>query len=254
MVNLTPVTRDWLSRIGPARPDAPVLHCFPHAGAGASTFWRWRDHLSARAELAAVQLPGREERMHEPRLTSLEGLMPPLRAGFGPGPGRPFAFFGHSLGALIAFELARGLCADGWPAPRFLAVSGLPAPQVLRVESLHTLPDDELMEALLALGHIPAAIAADPQLLALVRRQLPLLRDDLAIAASYRHVPGPPLPFPILAFGGDKDTLAPIEQVAAWREQTAGGFSHTVLPGHHFYLFDPATPVLPLLTAAFGES
>lgn len=240
----------WMNRVGPARPGAPTLVCFPHAGAGASTFWRWRQQFQASAEIVAVQLPGRENRMAEPRFTTLEPLVEALADALTDLTTRRYAFFGHSMGALVSFELTRLLRRRGLPLPRFLAVSGLPAPQVLqpRVPS-----DDADLDAMLRLGYVDRDAAADPDSAALLRAMLPLLRDDLALAEKYRYRAEEPLPCPVLAFGGDADPVAPPDEVRAWQAQTAAEFACTIVPGGHFHLFEPESPVLGALYTRLAE-
>ncbi|MEJ3742722.1 alpha/beta fold hydrolase [Actinomycetes bacterium KLBMP 9797] len=240
-----------MTRVGPARPSAPTLICFPHAGSGASTFWRWRHQFQVSAEILAVQLPGRENRMAESRFTTLEPMVEALADALADLTTRRYAFFGHSMGALVSFELTRLLRRRGLPLPRFLAVSGLPAPQVLNASAPG---DDAALKAMLhQLGYLGGETAADPDSAALLGAMLPLLRDDLTVAATYRYRAEAPLPCPVLAFGGDSDPVATPDDVRAWKAQAAGEFEATIAPGGHFHLFEPESPVLAALYARLAD-
>lgn len=240
----------WMTRIGPARPGAPTLVCFPHAGAGASTFWRWRQQFQTSAEIVAVQLPGREERVAEPRFTTLEPLVEALADAFTDLTTRRYAFFGHSMGALVSFELTRLLRRRGLPLPRFLGVSGLPAPQVLQARP----PQEEVdVDSFHRLGYVDEAATTDPESAAMLRAMVPLLRDDLGMAEKYRYRAEEPLPCPVYAFGGDADPVATPDELRAWQAQTASEFTCTIVPGGHFHLFEPGSPVLGTLYARLAE-
>jgi medium-chain acyl-[acyl-carrier-protein] hydrolase len=230
-------------------PDASLrLFCFAHAGAGASAYRAWVAPL-ARAGVAVcpIQLPGRETRFGEPAHARLEPLLDALVPQLEPFLDRPFALFGHSMGALVAFGLARALRAAGGPLPVHLGVSGRIAPQLRdRRRRLHDLPDHELLAELRALGGIPAAALELGELLALT---LPVLRADLALNESYRHVDGERLPLPITAFGGDADPKVDAEELRAWEHQTSARFRMRLLPGGHFFVNASLALLLPELLA-----
>ncbi|HET6694524.1 MAG TPA: alpha/beta fold hydrolase [Pedococcus sp.] len=222
----------WLLR-QPA--DLPMrLFCFPHAGAGASAYGSWAGALaSAGVDVCPVQLPGRENRFREPRHHRLEPLLEALVSALQRHLDRPYALFGHSLGALLAYELARFLSGVG-VGPDRLLVSGRIAPQLSDPRPpMHGLPDAELVARLRELGGIPDAVLESPELLAL---QLPTLRADLAVNETYRHVPGPPLDLPVTAFGGDRDPKVAVAELHAWRRTTRAGFRASLLPGDHFFV------------------
>lgn len=233
--------RRWLA----SEPDhgAPLrLFCFPHAGAGAGAYRAWATPL-ARAGVAvcAVQPPGRETRFREPLCTRLDTLVDAVVPALAPHLGAPYALFGHSLGALVAFEVARRLRTLGAPPPARLLVSGRIAPQLADTRRrLHDLPEGELLGELQALGGIPPAFLEHRELLAL---QLPVLRADLALNENYRHPSGEPLAVPISAFGGDRDPKVDERELRAWGEQTEAGFRARLLPGDHFFV----SSALPLL-------
>ena len=220
---------------GRPNPDASLrLFCFPFAGGGASIFRSWAALLPASIEMYAVQLPGRETRMREPRFTSVKELVPELMSALLPALDMPFVFFGHSMGALISFELARALRRAGNTNLQHLFVSARSAPQVVgSEETLHHLPTPELIDKLRQLGGTPDAILQNPELQEMI---LPILRSDLALNERYVYTPEPPLDVPISAFGGTQDPRVRQEDVAQWSAQTSKTFSLRMVAGDHFFL------------------
>jgi medium-chain acyl-[acyl-carrier-protein] hydrolase len=224
----------WVTSARP-RPRAEIrLFCFPYAGGGASVFRSWADGLPDWVEICPVQLPGRESRFREPAFTRLGPLVEALAGALQSRLDRPFAFFGHSLGALVAFELARRLGGDGAPQPAYLFISGCPAPQVFsRQTRVHALPDAELREELRGLNGTPAAVLANNELMELL---LPTLRADFSLCETYTFVPGPRLTCPVSAWGGLSDETVHLRDLNAWRGQTTGPFHLRMLPGDHFFI------------------
>jgi surfactin synthase thioesterase subunit len=181
-----------------------------------------------------VQLPGREGRLREPPFARLAPLLDALAPALIPFMGMPFAFFGHSMGALIAFELARHLRRSRQPGPAYLAVSGFPAPQIPDHDPpIHQLPDAQFIHALARLNGTPTEVLEHAELMQLM---LPALRADFALCEEYRYVAEAPLTCPIAAFGGLQDHEAPCERLEPWREQTSADFALRMLPGDHFFL------------------
>jgi medium-chain acyl-[acyl-carrier-protein] hydrolase len=217
------------------------LFCFPYSGGGASVFAQWRDGLVPGVEVCPVELPGRGRRMPEAAITRMEPLVEAAAAGLRPLLDRPFAFFGHSMGALLSFELARRLRADHGLAPEHLFVSAHVAPQTAaREEMIHSLPEPELVARLQSLNGTPPEVLDNPELRSLL---LPVLRADFSICDHYRLVPGEPLDCGITAFGGLQDLEVPRADLDAWREQTTGPFALRMFPGDHFFL-NTARPTL----------
>lgn len=227
--------RPWLLVSRP-RPDAALrLVCLPHAGGSATAFRGWPPQLPA-IEVVCVELPGRGRRVTEPPCTSIEAVIQPLADAMSPLVATPFAIFGHSMGALLGFELARELRRRGCPAPTRLIVAGRPAPH-LPHDTTHAAlraaaSDDELVAQLRRLGGTPALMLDDPDVAAYI---LKIVRADLALVASVRHADEPPLDCPISALGGIADDHAHAAQLDAWAMH-GRGFDRAELPGGHFFM------------------
>lgn len=223
---------------------AMKLFCFPYAGASAAVYARWKRRLPAWIELASVELPGRGRRMKEPLQTTFEGLLAAVALQVQPHPGQPYALFGHSLGALLAFELAAQRMRQQAPEPLVVFATGTPAPcrrDAERFTRLHT--DAELRAELVRLQGTPACVLEDAELMALT---LPILRADFQSAGSYVCPPGRRIQAPLHVVGGMEDTTTP-ETLNAWREHTQGEFELSMLPGGHFFLQSQEAELLQLV-------
>ncbi|MFC5906013.1 thioesterase II family protein [Streptacidiphilus monticola] len=218
-----------------AVPDTRLrLFCFPYAGGGASTYAGWQRRLGSRVQVLPVQLPGRESRSGEPRFTDLGALVRDLDRELADELDFPHILLGHSMGALIAYALARHRAELGERLPEALVLSAyraphLPAPELARPDA----DDDELVHSLVGLGGIPQILLDHPDWLSAL---LPVARDDLLMCSG----PGPsgkePLPLPIQAYAGSDDNLVTPAEVAEWVEYSQCGFSMRTLPGGHFFL------------------
>ncbi|MFN3429733.1 MAG: thioesterase II family protein [Candidatus Sericytochromatia bacterium] len=221
----------------PPRPTAAVmLFCLPFAGGGATMYRRWAEGLPPAIEVVPIQPPGRENRMNETPHDRLAPLVAELATAIAPRLDRPYAIFGHSLGALVAFELARRLVRDGAPAPAHLFVSAFRSPErESAFAPMHALSDADFVAALRDLGGTPEQVLDHAGLMAIF---LPLLRADLAVVETHVHQDGPPLPCPITALTGTTDPRATEAAMAGWRHHTAAGFTQRLVPGGHFFLED----------------
>ena len=226
------------------------LFCFPYAGGGPAIYRLWPQSLPSLVEVCVAQLPGRGTRLRDQPFTSLDALIEAAAEAIAPLLDKPFALFGHSMGAMISFELARRLREQGRPQPAHLFVSGRKAPHLPNHDPVsHNLPEAELRRELLRLNGTPREVLEHPELMELM---LPLLRADFSVVETYVYRPGIPLDCPLTAFGGLRDSEVSREQLEAWREQTAGEFALRMLPGDHFFLNDAQAQTL-LLSALTRE-
>lgn len=236
-------------------PQATIrLFCFPFAGVGPSVYRPWLAALPGHVEARLVQLPGREARWREKPLQRLTDVADELTAALQPHLQQaPFAFYGHSLGSLISFEVTRRLRAAGGPMPVHLFLGAhraahLPNPHP---EIRHLGDDDFVTELRRRYDGIPQAVLDNPELLELM---LPCLRADFNVYETYQYASQAPLDCPISAFGGDGDTFVRTPEVAAWREQTTGRFRMRVVPGNHFFVQTQRDFVLSAVAADLSEA
>jgi surfactin synthase thioesterase subunit len=209
------------------------LICLAHAGGGAASFRDWWRELRD-VEVLPVQLPGRERRFHEAPLSSVAEIVEQLAVAAGDVVEEPFAVFGHSMGALIGYELVRKLRDERGMHPTTLFVAGARAPHVPpRERPRHELGDAEFIEQLRALKGTPAAVLDSAELMELT---LPILRADFAAIETHVHSPGEPLDCPITAFGGLRDVDVAAGDLAAWAELTRAEFQCTMFEGDHFFV------------------
>jgi medium-chain acyl-[acyl-carrier-protein] hydrolase len=222
------------------------LLCFPHAGGGAAPFYRWSSWLPPDVQLLPVNLPGRESRLREPAMDLLPPLVEAIGEAVEPRLDGPFAVLGHSMGAMLTFELARRWRRQGKRMPICLLLAACPAPQLpQKLAPIHRLPDGEFLNKLQARYQgIPQEVASQKELMRLL---LPTLRADFKLVETYEYQPEPPLDCPILALAGDEDQHVTPAEVSAWREQTTGAFSLRILPGGHFFVHDAPASVVPIL-------
>ena len=227
-------TDRWLSWYT-ANPLADYrLFCFPYGGGGAGAFRTWQDGFPSTIEVCPVQIPGREERLSEPRFTRIDSLVEALAGALSGLIDKPFAFFGHSLGAMIAFELARRLRREGAALPVHLFASGRRAPQVDdNSPQLYDLPTPEFVAALRQRNYIRREIIERARLLEFM---MPVMRADYEMVQTYLYHPEAPFDFPITAFGGSDDSEESTEMIEAWREQTTAAFEIHILPGDHYFV------------------
>ncbi|MGA5900219.1 thioesterase II family protein [Streptomyces venetus] len=229
--------------------DAIQLFCLPHAGAGASVYRDWPVLLAPGIEAIPVQPPGRESRHGEPALHSAVELVAALEGPVARRAGGDFALFGHSMGALLCYELAHVLSALGKP-PRHLFVSGLGAPHIPPTgPRLCDLPDDELVTVIAKLEGTSPDVLAQPEL---VQFLLPLFRADLEVWETYSHRRSP-LPVPITAMGGRRDPGVGLDLLGAWKELTSADFHLEVFDGGHFYHHAAPDQVLAVIRERLGE-
>jgi medium-chain acyl-[acyl-carrier-protein] hydrolase len=239
------------------RPEASSrLFCFPHAGVGPSAFRGWAERLKPDAEVCLVQLPGREGRLRDNLFSSIPELVQPLAENISAFLDRPFAFYGHSLGATIAFETALRLRQTSNIQPVYLFVGASPAPQLpWKHPPVRFLPDEDLLnEIQRRYGVMPPEVICDAEMRALVLR---ILRADISMVETYECLPGPRLDCSITAFGGIEDQTVEQSSLEAWTHQTSAGFRLEMLPGNHFFLQSAREPLLGSIAhelRVFGRS
>ena len=229
---MTNVLDTWIPS-GLCRGAALRLFCLPCAGGGASVYHAWRRELPAGIDCCPIQLPGRESRWRESLFTSMTPLVDVLTDAIVSHADVPFALFGHSMGAAIAFEVVRALRRRGAPLPLRLFVAGLSSPETSRPGHRHRLDDRALADELRRFGGTPPRLLEDEELL---RHVLPILRADFAVIETWQPADEAPLPLPITAFAGADDREAPPPALAGWRRQTDADFRVVVVPGHHFFV------------------
>lgn len=222
----------WLLRPRPRRDAALRLLCFPYAGAGASLFRTWPDLMPPEVELVAIELPGRETRLRETPIAHLSALVPVLGDVVPASVRPPFAIYGHSMGALLGFSVARELYRRGAAAPVHLFVSGRRAPHLVDPSPISQRPEPALLARLRKLGGIPEAVLREAELMALF---LPILRADLAVNDGEAPA-APPLACPITVMGGLADDMATLDELDAWRVHTTAAFERETFPGRHFFI------------------
>jgi medium-chain acyl-[acyl-carrier-protein] hydrolase len=224
----------WTVVLKPVVSPRARLLCFPHGGGSAEAYYAWSAALPGDIEVCALQIPGRGRRVLEAPVIGIERIVGPLWEAFQPFRDAPVAFFGHSLGALVAFEFARRLQAHEL-SPVHLFASGAAAPHLPdRDPPIHHLPDHEFIaEVRRRYAAMPEEILRSDELMEIV---LPALRADFTIAETYRCADGPPLECPITAFGGDRDSSVAFYELAAWRSRTSGAFGMRMFPGGHFFI------------------
>lgn len=217
------------------RPDAGVrLFCLPFSGAGASFYRDWHEAMGSDIEVRAIQLPGRETRYREARITDADILVKNIVQALAPFQDKPFAIFGYSLGALLAFEVSRELRKQNLSMPRHLFLAAMRAPQTPGVHPpLSLLPDDMFLQQIEHYYQPQNEAWNIPELRELF---LPLLRDDFVLAENYTYRDDELLSCPIDVFAGTGDRGAPPELTQHWSGQTTNTMEHHLYPGGHFFI------------------
>ena len=227
------------------------LFSFPYSGAGCSVFYRWSRELPENVELCPVQLPGRENRLSEPPMTDMQRLVEAAAAGLLPYLNKPFAFFGHSMGALLSFELARYLESRLHVTPTHLFVSGHNAPQIPCTRApIHALPEEQFLVEVCKLNGMASEVIESEELMRLI---LPILRADFMLCETYRYQASEPWPCPISALGGSWDRFVTPQGLEAWEEHTKGPFSVHLFPGDHFYIHTNRMALLETICQKISE-
>lgn len=236
-----------------ANPRAALrLFCFPYVGGNAGIFATWPKSLPNDVEVWGIQLPGRQNRILELPFKRVSAAISELGTAISPLLDRPFSFFGHSMGAILGFEMTRWLRRHRKTMPITLFVSGRRAPQVPDTElQLHQLDDSSLVAAMRKFEGTPEEVLANQDLIQLL---LPSLRADAELCETYEYVSEAPFSCPITAFCGTDDSQETLERMDAWREQTTGRFSLYPVEGGHFFINSSGERFLQLLRTELCES
>jgi surfactin synthase thioesterase subunit len=224
------------------------LLCLPHAGAGPSAFHDWLTAVPPGIEVLAISRAGRERRLFEEPPTSLDESVRATYDEIRPSlmPGTPVILFGHCLGALLAYELARSLLRDGVAVVQ-LMVSGVSGPAYVRSRRITGLPDAEFVERVVEVAGYRNEALDDPEMRELL---LPAMRADVQMQEEYRAQARDPLDVPVLALRGAGDQTVSAADIRQWQEVTCAGFAVTELPGGHMYFLDQGPELLRLALAA----
>lgn len=240
----------WFWSLQPASTSRVRLYCFPYGGASASAFNEWNAHLPRNVELIAVQLPGRGCRFGEAPLTRAADAINELAREIVPFIDRPYMFFGHSNGALLAYELACRLQSQHRALPQHLIVSGRDAPSQARSEPpIHQLPDEAFIAELKTYGGMPEAVLENR---ALINVLLPALRADFEMAETYEFTSRAPLRCPITAFAGHNDEWVSEDGLLAWRALTESRFEWKMFEGDHFFIHETLAELLSEIRRIVG--
>ncbi len=235
----------WLRRFRPAPAAARRIVCFPHAGGSASFYHPLALAHAPASDVVVLQYPGRQDRRHEPGVVSIDDYAARIAEILAAEPALPTVYFGHSMGASIAFEVARVL--DGTAAePRRLVVSGRRAPSTSRTERVHERDDAGVLAEVKRLNGTDAAALEHDELLELI---LPAIRSDYRAVETYPPRPGVTVGCPITVLIGDDDPTSTVAEADRWREHTTAEFRLRVFSGGHFYLTEHAPAVNAELTA-----
>jgi medium-chain acyl-[acyl-carrier-protein] hydrolase len=222
------------------------LFCFPYAGGSSQIYRNWGKALPPSVAVCPAHLPGRERRLSEKPFTRAQALVEAIAEAILPSLDKPFAFFGHSMGALISFELTRYLRRHNRPQPTHIFISGSRAPQLRDNDSpTYNLPDAEFAEELRRLNGTPSEVLEHPELMELMT---PLLRADFEVCQTYHYTQERAFDCPITAFGGLNDEGVNGEMLKGWEEQTTGRFRLWMLPGDHFFVNSAQERILKILS------
>lgn len=224
----------WFERFTGENQNTSIrLFCFPYAGGGASVYKKWLNYLPKYIEMYSLQLPGREKRLMEPCYKDLRPLVLDIAKNIFPLLDKSFIFFGHSMGALISFELTRYLYQKFNLSPEYLFVSGFRAPHLPSKEQIYDLPKKQFIQKLKEFNGTNENVLLNEDIMEFLD---PLIRSDIEVCETYSYIDGPPFICPISAFGGLGDIKVNNDDLMKWKIHTISEFKLHMFPGDHFYL------------------
>jgi pyochelin biosynthetic protein PchC len=239
----------WIRCFHPSSTSDVRLVCFPHAGGSAAYYFPLSRMLTPGIEVLAVQYPGRQDRRREECIDDIPDLADRIFDALSTWTDRPLAFFGHSMGAILAFEVARRQQLRTGTAPQWLFLSGRRAPSRHRDDKVHLRDDAGLLAEIRMMGGTDPRVFDDPEIVSAI---LPMTRADLKAVETHVYTPGPALDCPVTALVGDRDPKTTVDEAAAWAGQAAGEFELRVFPGGHFYLDEHRSDVATTISVALN--
>lgn len=243
--------KSWLG-FHKLNPNASLrLLCFPYAGGSSQIYREWQRGFPSNIEVCAIQLPGRGHRLADAPFTNLHELVRVAAEDLLPVIDRPFALFGHSMGAMIAFELACRLREKRGVEPEHLLISSRQAPHLPPDRITYNLPEAEFLTELSELNGTPREVLEHPELMALL---MPLLRADFQLVETYQYVPASPLNCRLTVIGGSEDHEISTDKLEAWREYTRGEFALRIIPGGHFFINTSRPQLLEFLARTLAST
>lgn len=240
----------WLRNYHQAPGARGRLICFPHAGGSASYFFPVSAALSPEFDVLAVQYPGRQDRRTDPFVDNIDDLADQLHTALAPAMEGPVAFFGHSMGAVLAFEVARRFEERDGISPVTVFASGRRAPSQVRDESVHLRDDAGIVKEMRTLGGTDSRVLGDPELLDMV---LPAIRNDYRAVERYRRGTEAKVGAPIVVMTADDDPRTTVDEARAWDDHTTGGSTLHTFDGGHFYLEQHAARVIAVIAETLRE-
>ena len=250
--NLSIAESVWMPYCQEAPGARLTLFCFHCAGSGASMFRAWRQHIPKDIDLRPIQLPGRENRLKETPYTHIEPLVEDATQALTPHLSRPFAIFGHSMGALVAFEVARKIRSTSRLEPAHLFLSSYPASQLVRSrQAMANLPEDEFLVRAADYHWIPEQLLRNRELTTAIAE---ILRADVATCESYAYRHDAPFECPVSVFGGQKDPYVSRDELLAWQDHALGPFKLRLFPGDHSYHQESRQRLLSVISAELEQA
>ncbi|MEU9027351.1 alpha/beta fold hydrolase [Streptomyces sp. NPDC048383] len=235
----------WIRRYHAADESPIRLVCLPHAGGSASFYFPMSQALAPAVDVLSVQYPGRQDRRHEPGITDIGVYADALTSALLPWLDRPVALFGHSMGAVLAFEVTRRLERDHGINPVRIFASGRRSPSSFRQETVHLRDDDGIVAEMRELSGTNSAILGDEEILRMV---LPAIRSDYTAIENYRADPRETVNAPITVLTGESDPRTSAEEADAWEGHTSAEFDIHRFPGGHFYLAGQQARILKIVS------